>query len=66
MNNPLISIIIPSYNCASTLERAALSAVNQTYQNIEVIIVNDGSTDNRTPSLCEESNGIEMRFKQSL
>jgi len=46
MNTPLVSIIIPSYNYGRFLEQAVTSAVNQTYPNIEVIIVDDCSTDN--------------------
>jgi len=42
---PLISIIIPVYNGGSYLQEAIDSALNQTYKNIEVIIINDGSTD---------------------
>lgn len=42
---PLVSIIIPVYNVEDYLEECLQSAVNQTYKNIEIIIVNDGSTD---------------------
>jgi glycosyltransferase involved in cell wall biosynthesis len=43
---PLISVIIRSYNREECLGRAINSALNQTYPNIEIIVVNDGSTDN--------------------
>ena len=42
----LISIIIPVYNGEKTLNKTLESIAAQTYKNIEVIIVNDGSTDN--------------------
>jgi len=44
-SNPLISVIIPTFNRCQFLKRAILSAVNQTYRNIEILVVNDGSTD---------------------
>lgn len=43
---PLISIIIPTFNRAHTIERAINSILNQTYKNIEIIIIDDGSNDN--------------------
>ena len=43
---PLASIIIPVYNGANFLRTAIESAINQTYSNVEIIVVNDGSTDN--------------------
>ncbi len=42
---PLISIIVPTYNRAHTIERAVESIIAQTYKHFEVIIVDDGSTD---------------------
>lgn len=44
--NPLVSIIIPVYNSSAFLVDAVRSALNQTYSQIEVIVVDDGSTDN--------------------
>ena len=43
--NPLVSIIIPLYNGSNYVEQAILCATQQTYENIEVIVVNDGSKD---------------------
>lgn len=45
MKESLVSIIIPFYNEEQFLERAVLSATGQTYPNVEIILVNDGSTD---------------------
>jgi len=50
---PLVSIIIPVYNRASLLRQAVASALAQTYRAFEIIIVDDGSTDD-TPAVIEE------------
>ncbi|CTC92617.1 glycosyltransferase family 2 protein, partial [Streptococcus pneumoniae] len=49
----LISVVVPVYNVSDYLHFAMDSLIKQTYQNFEVILVNDGSTDN-SPQLCEE------------
>ena len=45
LNQPLVSIVIPVFNGEDFLEEAIQSAINQTYRNIEILVVNDGSTD---------------------
>ena len=60
MKKELISIIVPVYNVEEYLKRCIDSLVNQTYSNIEIILVNDGSTD-KSLSICKDyekkSNG---------
>ena len=45
LENPLITIIIPIYNREQTLERCLCSVLRQTYSHLEIIAVDDGSTD---------------------
>ena len=52
-NTPLVSIIIPAYNSEKYVEKAIESAVDQSYKNTEIIIIEDGSTDN-TSSIVEK------------
>ncbi len=51
--NPLISVIIPVYNTANYLDECLASVVGQTYKNLEIMLINDGSTDN-SPQKCGE------------
>lgn len=53
MNNKKVSVIVPVYNAEKFLNRAIDSLVRQTLKDIEIILVNDGSTDN-SPKICED------------
>lgn len=53
---PLVSVVIPTYNRAELLRQAVDSVLGQTYRPIELIVVDDGSTD-RTPALLEQYAG---------
>lgn len=57
-----ISIIIPAYNVEAYIEKCINSVINQTYDDIEVIIINDGSTDN-TAEIIEKYSKIDNRIK---
>ena len=50
---PLISVIIPIYNIKEYLSKSIDSIINQTYKNIEIILVDDGSTDGSS-KICDE------------
>ena len=60
MYEPLVSIIIPVYNGANYLEEALKSAIEQSYKNIEIIVIDDGSTDNG------ETKKIADKFKNRI
>jgi glycosyltransferase involved in cell wall biosynthesis len=62
MNNPLVSIIIPVYNGANYMADAIDSALNQTYSNCEVIVINDGSTDGGKTATIAKSYGDRIRY----
>ena len=46
INNPKVSVIVPVYNTEAYVEEAVRSIMNQTLRDIEIIVINDGSTDN--------------------
>lgn len=58
LNSPLVSIIIPCFNDSLTLSEALLSALSQTYENKEVIVIDDGSTDNCLEIIKSFGNNI--------
>ena len=53
METTLISVIVPVYNVAQYLEKSIASIQQQTYQNLEIILVDDGATD-ESGRLCEQ------------
>lgn len=60
--NKLLSVIVPVYNVENYLDRCMESIVNQTYKNLEIILVDDGSPD-RCPEKCEEWAKRDSRIK---
>jgi len=62
MNNQLISIIIPVFNIDLYIANCIDSLINQTYSNIEILIIDDGSTDN-SPQICDEFGHKDSRVK---
>lgn len=59
---PLVSVVIPVYNGANYMREAIDSALAQTYENIEVIVVNDGSNDGGKTALVAQSYGNRIRY----
>ncbi|MFA0657108.1 glycosyltransferase family 2 protein [Vibrio sp. 10N.222.49.C12] len=57
----LVSVIVPVYNAASHLNEAVTSILNQTYTNIEVILINDGSTD-LSLEICKDFKTADKRI----
>lgn len=62
MSNELISIVMPAYNSAETIGDSILSATRQSHKKLELIIVDDGSTD-ETSKICEHHARTDSRIK---
>lgn len=62
MFNPKVSIIIPVYNWSNFLDKAIESALYQTYKNIEIIVINDGSNDNWATEKIALSYGNKIKY----
>jgi len=61
-NLPKVSIVIPVYNGSNFLREAIDSALNQTYQNLEVLVINDGSNDDGKTESIALSFGNKIRY----
>jgi len=62
MNEELISVIVPVYNVENYLRKCIDSIIKQTYHNLEIIVVDDGSTDN-SGRICNEYLEVDHRIK---
>ena len=60
MNNEMVSVIIPIYNTQKYLKRCMDSVIEQTYQNIEIILIDDGSSDNSL-EICKKYQENDKR-----
>ena len=62
MSTPLVSVVIPSYNHENFVQDSIQSVIDQTYQNIELIIIDDGSKDNSIVKIREMIELCKRRF----
>lgn len=58
---PLVSVIVPIYNSEKFLAETIESILNQSYRNLEIILINDGSTDN-SKQICKEYSFKDKRI----
>lgn len=58
----LVTIIIPVYNVEKYLPQCIESVINQTYKNLEIILINDGSSDS-SGKICEKYAEVDKRIK---
>lgn len=65
MQNPLVSVIITTFNREKYLNKAIESVFKQTYSNIEIIVVDDGSKNNYAESICNNYSNCIYLFKKN-
>lgn len=64
MDAPLVSVLLPAYNAQNTILESIDSILNQTYQNFELIIINDGSTD-ATAQMIQSTSDKRIRYYEN-
>jgi glycosyltransferase involved in cell wall biosynthesis len=62
MNMPAISVIIPIYNMERLMRKCIDSILRQTFKDIEILLIDDGSTDN-SPTICDEYKKVDERIR---
>lgn len=61
----LVSVVIPCYNCGKYIQQAIDSVKSQTYKGVEIIIVDDGSTDNSKDVILRNGNAVTYIFQEN-
>ena len=62
MNQPLLTIIVPCYNVEKYIDKCVSSIATQTYSNLEILLINDGSTD-QTGAICDKWQTKDERIR---
>lgn len=62
MDNALVTVVLPIYNVEAYLQRSVASVLNQTYTNLEILLVDDGSRDN-CPAMCDSFAATDSRIR---
>lgn len=66
MEKNLVSVLIPAYNHEKYVQETINSIINQTYQNIELIVIDDGSKDSSWQKICEMEDICQKRFSNVI
>ena len=64
LNSPLVSVVVAAYNHQKYVQETIKSVIDQTYQNIELIVIDDGSKDNTWQKIQELSDTCQRRFSR--
>ena len=64
-NQNLISVVIPTFNRLEFLEEAILSVINQTYKQIEILVIDDGSNINYAEKICNKYKQCYYLYKEN-